>query len=136
MSQENLDAVRGAYEALNQGNAEAVLGAIHDEMEFREPESLPYGGTYRGPQGMGELFEALASNWDELHLEIEQLLDAGDWAVVLGRLQGRSKATGEQVDEPYVEVLRFRDGKAIEGRIQMDTTRVLRALGVEATAAA
>jgi uncharacterized protein len=85
---------------------------------------------------MGELFEALASNWDDLHLAIDELLDAGDWAVVLGRLQGRSKRTGEQVDEPYVELLRFRDGKAIEGRIQMDTARILQALGAEAPAAA
>jgi hypothetical protein len=35
-----------------------------------------------------------------------------------------------------VELLRFRDGKAIEGRIQMDTARILQALGAEAPAAA
>jgi hypothetical protein len=79
-------------------------------MVFHEPASLPYGGIYRGLQGIGP------SSW------------AG--------LQGRSKRTGEQVDEPYVELLRFRDGKAIEGRIQMDTARILQALGAEAPAAA
>jgi hypothetical protein len=31
-------------------------------MEFQEPASLRYGGTYRGPNGMGQLVSALAEN--------------------------------------------------------------------------
>lgn len=131
MSQENVDAVRMAYEAINSGDPSPVLEAVHEEMEFQEPASLPYGGTYRGPDGMGQLFSALAENWDGLHLEIEELLDAGDCVVIRARLQGRSRSTGSDVDEPYLELLRFREGKAVAGWIQTDTARVLQALGQE-----
>jgi ketosteroid isomerase-like protein len=67
-------------------------------------------------------------HWDGLHLEIEELIDAGDCVVIRARAQGRSKSTGREVDEPYLELLRFRDGKAIAGWIQMDTAAVLQAL--------
>jgi ketosteroid isomerase-like protein len=131
VSQENLDAVRMAYEAINSGDPSPVLEAVDEEMEFHEPASLPYGGTYRGPDGMGQFFSALADSWDGLHLEIEELLDAGDCVVIRGRLQGRSKSTGSEVDEPYLEVLRFREGRAIAGWIQIDTAKVLQVLGRE-----
>ena len=129
MSQENLDAVREAYEAINSGDPGPVLEVVHEEMEFHEPASLPYGGAYRGPDGMEQLVSRLAGTWDGLHLEIEELLDAGDCVAIRGRLQARSKTTGDEVDEPYLEVLRFREGKAIEGWIQIDTAKVLQALG-------
>jgi ketosteroid isomerase-like protein len=120
-----------AYEAINSGDPSPVLEAVDEEMEFHEPASLPYGGTYRGPDGMGQFFSALADSWDGLHLEIEELLDAGDCVVIRGRLQGRSKSTGSEVDEPYLEVLRFREGRAIAGWIQIDTAKVLQVLGRE-----
>jgi ketosteroid isomerase-like protein len=131
MSQESVDAVRIAYDAINSGDPSPFLEAVHQEMEFHEPASLPYGGTYRGPDGMGQLFSALAENWYGLHLEIEELLDAGDCVVIRARHQGRSKSTGRQVDEPYLEVLRFREGQAIAGWIQIDTAKLLQALGRE-----
>jgi ketosteroid isomerase-like protein len=131
MSQENVDAVRVVYEAINRGDPRPVLEVFHEKLEFQEPASLPYGGTYRGPNGMGQLVSALAENWDGLHLEIDELLEAGDCVVIRARLQARAKLTGSEVDEPYLEVPRFREGKAIAGWIQMDTAKVLQALGRE-----
>jgi ketosteroid isomerase-like protein len=131
MSQDIADIVRGAYDAINRGDGASVLGLVHDDMEFHEPGSLPYGGVYRGPEGLGRLFGALAEHWDDLYLGIDEILDAGDAAVVRGRVQARSKATGAAVDEPYLEILRFRDGKLAEGFIHMDTARLLAALSRE-----
>jgi ketosteroid isomerase-like protein len=51
MSQENVDAVRVVYEAINRGDPRPVLEVFHEKLEFQEPASLPYGGTYRGPNG-------------------------------------------------------------------------------------
>jgi ketosteroid isomerase-like protein len=131
MSQDVVDIARGAYDAINRGEGASLLGLVHEDMTFREPASLPYGGIHRGPEGLGKLFGALAEHWDDLHLEAEEILDAGDCAVIRGRLQGRSKRTATEVDEPYLEILRFRDGKLAEGVIQMHTARVLGALGRE-----
>lgn len=128
MSADNVSAVRIAYDAMSQGDPD-VFGMFAEQMEFHEPESLPWGGIYHGPDGMGKLFAALAEHWDDLRLEVEGLLDAGDDVVVRGRLQGRSRKTGRHVGQPYLEVLTLRDGKAVAGRIEIDTANVLKALG-------
>jgi ketosteroid isomerase-like protein len=136
VSENNLDAVRAAYEAINSGDPGPVLEAVDEGMEFHEPASLPYGGKYRGPDGMKQLVSRLAGTWENLHLEIEQLFDAGDCVAIRGRFRGRSKSTGDEVDEPYLEVLRFREGKAVEGWSQIDTAKVLQALGRKMAATA
>lgn len=136
MSEQTLDAVRAAYEAINSGDPGPVLEAVDEGMEFHEPASLPYGGIHRGPDGMEQLVGKLVGTWENLPLEIEELLDAGDCVTIRGRFQGRSKSTGDEVDEPYLEVLRFREGKAVEGWIQIDTAKVLQALGRKMAATA
>lgn len=133
MSADNLSAVRTAYDAINRGD-EAILGMFDEEMIFTEPASLPWGGTYHGPEGMGALFASLAEHWDGLHLEIEDLLDMGDDVVVKARVQGTSRKTGREIDLPYLEILTLRDGKAVAGRIEMDTAKVLEVLGMTARA--
>lgn len=71
MSADNVSAVRIAYDAMSQGDPD-VFGMFAEQMEFHEPESLPWGGIYHGPDGMGKLFAALAEHWDDLRLEVER----------------------------------------------------------------
>jgi ketosteroid isomerase-like protein len=129
MSADNVRAVRMSYEAVGRGDS-AALDAFGSDMRFVAPASLPWGGTYNGPEGMGRLFTALVEHWDDLRLEIEQLLDAGDDVIVMGRLQGISRQTTRRIDLPYLEVLTLRDGKIVAGRIEMDTAKALDALRV------
>ena len=49
----NLDRLKGVYAAFAKGDVQAVLGAMHDRIEWREPASLPYQDQI-GPQAVAE----------------------------------------------------------------------------------
>ena len=48
MEEQNIEPVRGLYEAFGRGDVPGVLGAMTDDMEWHEAEGMPYGGVYHG----------------------------------------------------------------------------------------
>jgi uncharacterized protein len=137
MSQQDVKAVRTAYQAINDGNMDPYLAIFDAENgEFTEAASLPYGGTYKGHAGLDELFAKLDECWEDLTFNVEKILDAGDHVVVISRVSGRAKATGRRMEEPITEVLEMRDGKIVSSHSRLDTARLLQALGVDPTPAA
>src|SRR4051794_30641297 len=106
----NAEAVRTAYDAMNEGDMGPYLALFDEHGQFREPSSLPYGGTHRGHAGLHELVGAIDELWADTRYQVDDLVAAGDLVVVLGRVGARSRMTGDEIDEPLVEVLRFRDG--------------------------
>jgi ketosteroid isomerase-like protein len=135
VSQQNVDSIRDAYAALNRGDAGPYFELFDEQGEFCEPASLPYGGTHHGHDGLQQLMGAIDELWGETQYHIDELLDAGEIVVVVGRVQSRARRTGHEIDEPLVEVLRFRDGKITSAHAHADTARFLQALDVAATAA-
>jgi ketosteroid isomerase-like protein len=111
MSQENVEIVRGALEALEQGGVEALLESCSSEIEYQVRPDLPDARTYRGHEEV----RALASDWQRLfedfRLEAEELIDAGDSVVALMRISGRGTTSGVEVGNPYAGVYEVRDGK-------------------------
>ena len=59
MAQDNVDVVQGAWDAFARGDIEAVLDTIAPSAETRVPETLPWGGTYAGPDGFGDFLARL-----------------------------------------------------------------------------
>ena len=52
MSQENVETIRGLFRGVEERDLEAYLAVGHPEVVIREPDSLPYGGEYRGLDGL------------------------------------------------------------------------------------
>jgi ketosteroid isomerase-like protein len=50
----NLGVIRGFYDAAARADVSAVLDLLDPEIEWRSPESLPWGGTYHGSEGVRE----------------------------------------------------------------------------------
>ena len=48
MSVENVEVVRGAYEAFTSGDLEGVGKYFADNVEWESPDTLPNGGVFRG----------------------------------------------------------------------------------------
>jgi len=134
--QDNVDAVRVAYEAINRGDMGPYLALFHEDGVFQEPASLPYGGTYRGHDGLQQLFDTLDASWESLEFDVQKFLDAGEHVVILTRVRALARSTGKQCEVPLVEVLTMRDGKIVRSEAHSDTARLLDALGIDATAAA
>jgi ketosteroid isomerase-like protein len=112
VSPEDLATVQGGYEAFARGDIEALTDRyLHPEIEWRTTAEVPFQGTYRGMEeflrGMGEWTDA----FEEMTTEVEEIVDAGERAVVLHRMRGRGRDSGVVVDLALWQVVAVRDGK-------------------------
>jgi ketosteroid isomerase-like protein len=132
MSSDDVQTLREAYEAFARQDVPTVMAAFDEDIEWDMPDSVPFGGTYHGHDGVGSFFSQLAEHWEELRVEPEEVIDAGDTIVVLIRLSGRG--AGGSIDSKSLHLWRMRDGRATAFREYPDTARVLQALGQQVPA--
>ncbi len=57
MSQENVEKVRAAIDAMNRGEFAGAL-EVHPDVEWQTLDVFPDTGTYRGPEAVLEFFRA------------------------------------------------------------------------------
>lgn len=127
MSQENVALVRGVYEAFAAGDVGGVLGRMSPAIVWNEAENFPYadGNPYVGPEAVANgVFARCGSEWDGFAAVPEEILDAGDTVVVLGRYKGSYKGTGKAQNAQFVHVWRVEDGKAVGFQQHTDTLQV------------
>jgi ketosteroid isomerase-like protein len=132
MSQQNVDLVRGIYEAFAAGDMPGVLGRMAPDIVWNEAENFPYadGNPYCGPEAiLGGVFARCGSEWDGFAAVPEEYLDAGETVVVLGRYRGTYKATGRSMDAQLAHIWRVADGKAARFQQYTDTLQATRATG-------
>ena len=129
MAQDNVDVVQGAWDAFGRGDIDAVLEAIAPSAETRLPESLPWGGTYAGPDGFRDFLTKLGDSFEQFSATPQKVLGADDnHVVVLARTKGRTKA-GATIEGSTVWIYQLRDGKIADAESFGDTAQVLEALG-------
>src|SRR5262245_22191714 len=112
MSEEDVETVRGGYDAFNSGNPEGVLERLDAEVVWIEPGggNAP-SGTFNGPQSVGdEVFPPVGQYFDEFTAEPENYDDQGDTIVVTGRFKGKAKS-GAELDGAFEHVYEMKDGK-------------------------
>ena len=108
MSQENVDAVRGLFAALESEDWEAALGMFDPEVEWSPTE-----GTFHGLAGvLNSLAEWLAP-WEEHHIEAEEFAAAGDEVFAAIRLSGRVAGSGTKIDQRFFQIYALRNGKIV-----------------------
>src|SRR4051794_3548972 len=98
MSQENVELVRGGFEAFARGDFGLFLEFTDPDIEIVQPLELPGPRTYHGHKGLLEAMQSWAGQWDDFRAEPERIIDAGDRVLVLVHLYGRGKASGATVD--------------------------------------
>ncbi len=132
MSTQNVERVRGIYDGFAAGDVAAVLGAMSPDIVWNEAENFPLAdrNPYVGPQAVaGGVFARLAEDWNGFSVSIDELLDAGDAVVAIGRYRGASRATGRAVDAQFVHIWRIEGGKAKAFQQHTDTLQFARATG-------
>jgi ketosteroid isomerase-like protein len=99
---------REMLEALNAQDDEAVLVAMHEDVELVPLIVDIEGGPFRGHDGVRRWLAARAEVWGTMRVEQIDLRTVGN--VVLGRgvLSGVAQGSGVAIAEPIFGVLRFR----------------------------
>ncbi len=131
MSSRNVGVVRGFNDALAQGDMGGMLDFLDPQLEWRAPESVPWGGTFHGREGFREFVGKLLDQPVEFRREMLEYLDAGNRIVVLLRQMGRRKGSDTEYDVPEVHIWTIRDGKIVDFEGSFDTATVLRTLQLE-----
>ena len=131
MSQEDLEILARATDALNRLDLDAYVGCCTVGYEwFPVLGGTVEGNSFRGRDGVEAYFAQLRDTWEEFRYVIDELRDLGDGVVSLGRLKGRGRGSGVQVELPIGVISDFRDGKCWRTRAFPDHDEALRAAGL------
>jgi ketosteroid isomerase-like protein len=137
MEESNVQVVRDTYDAFGRGDVEAVLGAMTEDIEWNEAESMPYATDRPGPQEVAEqIFGPITEDVENFSVTPEEIVASGDQVAVVGRYRGTGKATGQELDEPAVHIWYMRDGKLARFRQFMDTAKFLEVVPAESSVTA
>lgn len=135
MSDQNIEVVKGLYEAFARGDVPAVLAGFDENIEWNEAPGMPYGGQYHGPEAVAEnVFGPITNDFDGFSVEPEKVLADGELVVVLLTYRGTAKETGKELRMPAAHTWIVRDGKIAKFQQLADTSILNAALGAEATA--
>ena len=132
MSSLNVTLIKGIYDCFAAGDVPGVLGRMSPSIVWNEAENFPYadGNPYVGPDAIiNGVFARCIGEWDGFTVAIDEILDAGDTIVAVGRYLGTYKATGKSMRTQLVHVWRIADGKAVRFQQYADTLQVARAIG-------
>jgi ketosteroid isomerase-like protein len=134
MSQANVDAVRRAHEAFDRGDIGALLEELDPEVRWESPETLPQGGVWNGHEEVGRFFQTVGETYEELDVQVGELIDAGDHVIDLGSMSGRVRGAGAISDDRYCFIWKLGDGKVVSFTEYQDTAKIAEARRAPATA--
>ena len=127
MSKETKDraTLDSLYEAFFSGDMESWLSFWNEESIIYEVESLPYGGMHKGLGAIKALAEKMGGLWEDLDLQIHEILGSDSRLIAYGTWNGTGKKSGRRITFPFAEVWVFKDGKVVEVTpIYGDTTLI------------
>jgi ketosteroid isomerase-like protein len=139
MSQENVENLRAFLEGASGPIATAVAAwkrgeaiSLLDPAVTYEDANLPdhAGETYRGHEGVIRATERWAEPYEELNVELEQIVGAGDRLVSIHRVRAKAQHTGIQFEAPIAYLWVFRDGKVTRFRSFVSPEEALEAGGL------
>jgi ketosteroid isomerase-like protein len=129
MSQEDVEIVRRSLDHFN-ATGEFLWDAIDPEVEWViDPMGL-LAGTYRGHEGLKTFLARIDEGFDEVHFEIDNLIDAGDSAVALGRTRMHGRGSGVTAEQPIGMVLRVRESRIVRTQVYFRPAEALKAVGL------
>jgi ketosteroid isomerase-like protein len=115
---EDVEIVMGIIRAVEERDRETLLALCHDDVEFHDAESLPYGGVMRGKERIeSRPEETWIGTWGPLQpTAAERRMDprivsaeAGE-VVVAYHLRAVSPG-GERIDHPVLALYEVRDAR-------------------------
>jgi ketosteroid isomerase-like protein len=120
--------LRDLYDAFDRKDVDGLVGLLAHDVVWRIPDSLPWGGTRHGHDGVRVFVELLEEQVDCGWGDPEDFFDAGDRVIVTGLFSGTARATGRRFETEFASVWAFRDGVPTRLTLHLDTAAVLSAL--------
>jgi ketosteroid isomerase-like protein len=129
MSQENVEIVRQTLEAFEQGGVAATFRFYDPDVTWVEAEDEPEAETHHGHDGLRALSEKWLVPFDDLRIEPEEFVDAGEAVVMPYRFRGRERSSGSDITALETWVFWLRDKRICEVREYRHKAEALEAVG-------
>lgn len=117
MSQKNVQATTELYDAFNRGDLLAFEQGLSNDLVWNEAEnSLNCGGNpYRSFAAVRDgVFAPTMRDFHGFRVELEQLIDAGEYVIGTGRYRGTSSATGHELSAQFCHILHLDDAGKLD----------------------
>jgi ketosteroid isomerase-like protein len=120
MSQENVEAIRAAFEQYSRGDFSLMFAGMTDDFEFVTAKEMPDAGRYSGQEARAWL-TAYMGSFDGFRMEATEIIDAGNKTVSAVVQRARPCGSEGEVESHWWQVVTFRaDGVA---RLEMFSRR-------------
>ena len=111
MSEENVEILRRAFAAYEEGGVDALVPLLTEEVVVHSMPGWPDDAEYHGRAGLRKLSRQWTENFDEFHFEVESLHQVGDAVVALQTMTGRIKGTRSPVSQDIGSITEMRGGQ-------------------------
>jgi uncharacterized protein len=132
MPESEIQALRRIYDALSRWDVDEFVNGVAHDFELILPKTVPWGGTRHGRDGVEAYATIFRDHVEGQWADPDHFIEAGDLIVVLGRLRGRARATGEEYEVHFAHVWTLSDGMPSRCRSYFDTAAILAVLGSRA----
>jgi ketosteroid isomerase-like protein len=131
VSEDRVEIARRALEHFNRGERDALAELSSPDIEIVPLRAALEGTVFRGETANADFWRAIDETWEEIHFEVEEILESGERVVILGQLRGRARGTDTEVGSPNGWVLTF-DGDKVRGlRTYPSVAEARRAAGLD-----
>jgi ketosteroid isomerase-like protein len=131
MSQENVELVNRAYDALNRRDLDAFLVLMDPEVVAIPRVLAVEGGPLSGHDGIRTWWESILSVFPDFQATVLEVRGVGDATIASLRVLGRGGGSDAPFEDAIWQVTKWRDGRAVWWKAFLDRAQALEAAGLK-----
>ena len=113
MSEESIEIVRQAYEAINERDFSRTAEFLHPDVEFDMSRNILNPDIYRGYEGFRRLVGVVEGTWVAFRFDVRDLVEQGDLVVADITVSGIGRRSGVKAEMRVFNVVTLRAGRII-----------------------
>ena len=130
MSQENVEIVRGIFDAWASGDWSIGNEYLDQHAVYVISSDFPAFGAYFGLDGIRAYWRDFLEQWERLTFEAKRIEAVGDTVLAHVVQHAKGRASGIEGDLPYFMLFTFRGKKIVRTDVVMHYAEALEAVGL------
>jgi ketosteroid isomerase-like protein len=129
--QENVEIAKRVVVAFSERDIDALTALTTEDFEWFPSMNAIEGESFLGRDGIRTYFDRLDGAWEHFHIVAVEWRDQADTVLLLGRVEGRGRASGATADSPLGIAFNLREGMISRSRAYLDHDDARKAAGSE-----